>query len=164
MAKFPANSLAGVFVLTLLLLQMPTGNCLLQHHRCQSAICGQNATVGTWQLEAEQWINLLNLLCWKPKQAQMIVIWQGGFLPNIWHVFPLFCSILNLFFLSVCVDFQSSTSSVFHQWQLYKIKSVQHFLSYLQYNTWKTCCQQHRCAMSEEFRESTRWFRDQFVL
>ena len=88
------SSLCG---LTLLLLQVPIGDCLLQHHGHQSVTCWQNAKVATQRLEAEEWLNLLNLLCWKPKLVQMIVMWQGGFPPNTWHMFPLFCGVLNQF-------------------------------------------------------------------
>ena len=110
-----------IMLLTLSSLQVPIGNCLFQCHRRQSATCRQNATVAVQRLEGEEWLSLLNLLCWKPKLVLMIVTWQGGFPPNTWHVFVLRC--FESFFSS---DFWSS--SVCHQWQLMQCEVSYAFL------------------------------------
>ena len=100
--------------LTLSSFQAPIGDCLLKCHRRRLATCKQNTTVAAQWLEAEEWLNWLNLLCWKPKPVPVTVMWQGGFPPNTWHMFPLFYSVLNhFFFLS---DFWSL--SVCQQWWL----------------------------------------------
>ena len=54
-------------------LKAPVGDCWLQRHRRRSATCRGNATVAALPLETEEWQNLLNLLCWKPKPVPMIV-------------------------------------------------------------------------------------------
>ena len=42
---FVLKNNTGLLSLTLLSLQTPIGDCLLQHHKCWSATCRQNATV-----------------------------------------------------------------------------------------------------------------------
>lgn len=96
-----------------------------------SVTCRQKATVFAQRLNAEQWHNLLNFLYWKPKPVQMIVMWQG-FPPNIWHVLPLFCSVLNIFL----VDYRSlSVSLCVISGDYCKMKIwIKHFWSCLQCN------------------------------
>ena len=52
------------------------------------------------------------------KAGPRIETGQGGFPPNTWHMFPLFCGVLNQIF----ADFQSS--SVCQQWQLLQNEAV----------------------------------------
>lgn len=62
------TSLLNIKYTQLTLSLLLIGGCLLQHRRCRSAICRQNATVAT--LGAEEWLNLLSLLWLKQSWSQ----------------------------------------------------------------------------------------------
>ena len=88
------------------------GDCL---HRHQLATFRQNATVVAQWLEAEEWLNLL--------PVPMIVMWQGSFPQNIWHLFPLclephFCGVSKL----ECQRWQLMQSEV--KYALFKLLAV----------------------------------------
>ena len=111
---FQHTSLLFLFVKALI-----HNDCLHQRHRRWSATCRQNATIATWWLEAERWLNLLNLLRWKSNWSKWLSHNKGFFLQTPGTCFLCFAVFWTNF---IFTDFQSS--SVCHQKRLCKMKSV----------------------------------------